>query len=528
MEQLNNPLPLTEEKQPAAEELFRYPESPLLLQMRHKYGLYGGISLTFGVGFALFFYRAWIGLNVFFYSAIIVALLTIVMTKLTPKMKVGTKLYFGAVLLLGASTALTSNETLLFLNIVAMLILLDLSLLHQFYEVGRWEFIKHLGKMINLVFISIACLWMPFADGLQYFKKIKVLKNDKVRNIIIGTLISIPILFVITLLLSSADMLFGSVAEDIYDGIFSADIFWIISMVVFGMLACYCILSATLLRVGMEEKKGFAKADASIAATVITLLCLLYACFCVLQILYLFTGGLLVLPEGYTYAEYARRGFFELMFVTAINISLMILCRTLFKESKFLNFLVVFMTACTFILIASATYRMLLYINSYHLTFLRLFVLLVLFIEVFILTGVIISEFRKNFPLFTYSVAVITICYLVFALGKPDYVIASYLIHQKDTLNMEDLSYLSTELSLDAAPVLLPILENEKRWDKNAETSGDYGFESDRIYPMSYEDMVKNYYQRIEEANDSIDIREFNYSTYIAGKTAKEYPVKKN
>lgn len=78
----------------------------------------------------------------------------------------------------------------------------------------------------------------------------------------------------------------------------------------FGFLACYCILCGFASKVGLQEKKALGKADASIAITFMTLLTLVYAVFCVIQVVYLFANGLLVLPDGFTFAEYARRGFF--------------------------------------------------------------------------------------------------------------------------------------------------------------------------------------------------------------------------
>jgi len=522
MEQLNNPLPTQEEKQAVVEAVYQKQESPLLLQVRQNFGLYGGISLTFGGGFALLFYKAWVGWNVLLYSALIIALLIIVMSKLTTKIKTGTKFYFAAVIMLGISSALTSNDVLLFFNIIAILILLDISLLHQFYDVEKWEFARHFGKMIGMVFGSIASIWMPFADSLNFFKKTRVLKNDLFRNIVIGIVISLPILYITTALLSSADLLFGSLANNVFKAVFSADIFWIGCMVVFGMLASYCILCASVSKVGIQDKKAIVKLDASIAATVMTILCLVYAYFCILQVVYLFTGGLFTLPEAYTFAEYARRGFFELMWVTGINIALMIISRTLFKESKFLSILVVFMTVCTYIMIGSAAYRMILYISVYHLSFLRLFVLLILIIEVFILAGVIISEFHKKFQLFSYSVAVVAVCYIAFSLGKPDVWIASYLIDHEKSLTIEDLSYLTSELSLDAAPIVLTVIGDEKRWENEDINSDNSGYDLEG----SYNPLVKNYYHRIDEVNKDIHVRDFNYSNYKAGQVAKQYPNK--
>lgn len=54
-----------------------------------------------------------------------------------------------------------------------------------------------------------------------------------------------------------------------------------------------------------------------------TVLNIIYAIFCFIQISYLFTK--MTLPEGFTYAEYARQGFFELMIVTFINFAIILI-----------------------------------------------------------------------------------------------------------------------------------------------------------------------------------------------------------
>jgi hypothetical protein len=100
------------------------------------------------------------------------------MYKLSVSVKTGTRFYYAGVLLLGASSVLTSSGILLFLNIIGILLLLDLSLLHQFYANRYWSFLKHLLWMIGLGLQSIACIAMPFIDCISSMKHIKVFKND--------------------------------------------------------------------------------------------------------------------------------------------------------------------------------------------------------------------------------------------------------------------------------------------------------------------------------------------------------------
>lgn len=525
MYQLNNDLPEgREDIKSAGEANFEgKPDLRLLNKVRQNFGIFAGIALIFAVFFALWFYKAAIGVNVLIFSVIIILLLLTIINKLKLPLKKGTMAYYLGVVLLGISTMLTSSSILHFLNLVGIMFLLDLSLLHQFQENGEWGFVKHLARFLALPFYAIGSIGMPFIDGFHFLKKSKAFKNEKLLNIILGLCISVPILLIITALLSGADLLFGRMTEKIVRFSFSTDILAVGFMIIFGFFACYCVLCGVLIKAYKEEEKSGQKVDASIAITVVTLLCLVYAIFCGLQIVYLFANGLFVLPQDFTFAEYARRGFFELLAVTAINIIIMLLCGTFFQESKVLRLLLTFMTVCTYIMIASAAYRMLLYIDAYHLTFLRLFVLLALLIDAFILGGIIIAEYNKKFPLFPYSVLVISVCYIAFSFARPDYYIASYLLEQKELLYAEDVIFLTTELSPDAASVVVPLLADSKRWTKEAQPGKDdnlYGEYSHEV--MQY---IMHYYNRIENGNDIRGFRDFNLSYYNAGKYTKKYPL---
>jgi hypothetical protein len=172
---------------------------------------------------------------------------------------------------------------------------------------------------------------------------------------------------------------------------------------------------------------------------------------------------------------------------------------------------------------------MLLYIGAYHLTFLRLFVLLALVILSLILAGVIIAVYRKSFPLFRYCVAVITVCYLAFAFSKPDYYIASYLEEHNDVLSSEEAAFLTQELSLDAAPIVLPLLSEENRWiDENKQGkvvlgSDEEGWTEETRLVEYYR---TSYYDTINRMINNSDIRDYNFSVGSANNLTKRYPIK--
>lgn len=537
MEQLNNaPSSIEEGNKEAAASLQNSMESPLLNQVRQKFEVTALISLTFGLLYTFSFYKAAFGMNAFFFTGVMVILLMIVMKIFAIPMKRSTFLYYGASLLLGLSSALTLNYDIQALNTIGTILLLNLSILHQLHEDGKWEFAKHFGRMLGMLFYGIASVAYPFIDGVRYMKRTRAFKYDRVRNVFLGVLISIPILCLIIALLAGADMVFSDMTSRVFEQFDPAEIFTITFMILFGFFSCYCILCGAAAQTGKKGITTYKKGSAVTAETVMLLICVVYAVFCGFQIVYLFTGGFFALPEGITYSEYARGGFFQLLAVTIINVLLMVLCTTFFEESKLLRILLVLMTACTYIMIFSATYRMLLYVEAYQLTFLRLFVLLALLIIAFVLAGVILSVYKKSFPLFRYSVAVITICYLGFSLAKPDYWIAAYFLQQKEVMEVEDASFLTQELSLDAAPVVIPMLQDVSKWGDVSNTKlskyEDLFASELEVDPhvlqgdWSMLDYYRiTYYQKIQREDQHRGLKDYNVSITKALKYMKRYPI---
>lgn len=522
MEQLNSILPKQEEDKIATEEISmdQNSKSPLLIQVRKNFGVFGGISLIFGGVFTLFFYKAGIGFNVLLFSIVMVSLLVITMKKLNLSINKLTLVYYLGAILLGTSTMLTSNGTIQFLNIIGILLLLNLSMINQFNDSKHWGVFDYIGKMFVILFKSILSIGMPWIDCSRYLKNTRLFKNDRFRNIMIGIVIAIPLLWVVMALLSSADQLFSSLTKSIYEVLFSSDIFMIGIIVLFGFLVCYGVICGAAAQTRREKSlnEDKAAADPAIAITAMLILCFVYVMFSGIQMIYLFANGLFVLPQEFTFAEYARRGFFELLAVSVINIILMLVCTTIFGESKLLRIILTVISICTYIMIASAAFRMLLYIGAYHLTFLRLFVLWFLLVDAMILAGVIISMYNRKFPLFHFCVVVISICYLIFSFSKPDYFIARYYIGHKELLNEDDITFLTKDLSYDAAPAVLPVIfETEPQFiNKSGET--------EKYEDWAYDGM-KNYYINIILCENERGMRDFNLSHYLSYRYALRYPV---
>lgn len=239
-----------------------------------------------------------------------------------------------------------------------------------------------------------------------------------------------------------------------------------------------------------------------IAITVTAVLSIVYIIFCWIQVRYLFVGGISKdsLPEGVIYSTYARQGFYQLLAVSVINTALVLVGIYLFRENKALKALLCVITVCTYIMIASSAMRMLMYIQGKYLTFSRIYVLFALLVIALVLAGVMINIFKKNFKLFKYGVAVLTVCYVLFSFTRPDYWIAKVNTDNmavetqyeffKDTPVYSDLDFISQDLGTDAAPVL---------------------FKEDCLPYGEY----KRYERRMESIVEDMNARSLNLSWYL-------------
>jgi hypothetical protein len=105
---------------------------------------------------------------------------------------------------------------------------------------------------------------------------------------------------------------------------------------------------------------------------------LLFTFFVAIQFRYFFGGQANVTAAGYTFSEYARRGFFELVWVAVISLLLYLALNALTRREKplqerFFTGLAVLLVGLVWIILASAFQRLLLYEDAYGFTSLRIY-----------------------------------------------------------------------------------------------------------------------------------------------------------
>lgn len=484
---------------------------------------FGGISILYGIFYCFCLYKNTSGITMPVFAAGTFAYFISCMKKLGISIKKDAWFYMGASCLLGISNFLTSSTVLIFFNCVGILLLLLGFLIHHFYEDREWHFGQQAASMISAFFGAIGCFhYLP--KGVSYYRMEKENasgKDSKGKYIWFGILIAIPLLMVVCALLASADAVFRSIFQNLFqDVVLPTNLIGMAVTVLLGIFSSYGLLvwlSQKQLQESCSDKRTL---EPLIAITFTSLLTVIYLIFSIIQILYLFVGNM-ELPSGYTYAGYAREGFFQLLFVCLINLGIVLICAERFRENVFLKIILTIFSACTYIMIASSAMRMVLYIAAYYLTFLRVLVLWTLTVLALLLTGILVSIYRESFPLFRYCMVVVTICYLIFSLAKPDYFIAKYnlakamgaygkisggMVSDSDEDRYLDESYLFYHLSFDAVPAM--------------EEAGLFNQTGDWIV---HDDTLENYGNRLKYDTEGMGIRGFNVSKYRARKVAKRY-----
>lgn len=464
-------------------------------KVKENFHIYGVATVLFACLYAFCMYRNPSGITYVLFVGAGIFYINFCLKKLEIEAKKGKRFYTISMILLAVSTFCTDDGRIIFFNKLGVFLLTISMLLWLFYNTEKWN----LGKFLHAIFDT--CMGVlgeiptPFGDATWYCKNKLDKKNSKYLYALIGLVVAIPLFIIVLLLLTSADIVFKNMADKILSGFKFNNIMLTIWLVAFMFFACYGVLVLLCRHYVKEEVKDNRKGEPLIAIPVATVLSLLYIVFSGVQILYLFMGNM-ELPAGYTYAEYAREGFFQLLAVGILNLILVLVGLCYFRPNKVLKVILTVMSACTYVMLASSAMRMIIYIQYYYLTFLRILVLWSLVVLFIIFTGVIIYIYKEDFPLFRYSMIVVTVLYLGLSFSHPDYWIAKVNVAGTEE-NSSDFflgsaysdEYFLSNLSADAAPVLL-------EW-----RGGHY---RDR------------YEENLEERIGDITIRNFNISRFVA------------
>lgn len=190
-----------------------------------------------------------------------------------------------------------------------------------------------------------------------------------------GIALAVPLLVVFAALFRSADPVFARA----WDAVLDVSRWWAWlgeapARILFGAVVAWLAAGALADRGGLRGTDLRGRLDVEIATAFLASLTVLFAAFVSVQIAYLFGGADTIAAASITYSEYARRGFFELLFVAGlIAVTLFVTEIAIAAASRTYMACALVLIALTFVIVASALYRLGLYQFAYGWSELRLY-----------------------------------------------------------------------------------------------------------------------------------------------------------
>lgn len=343
------------------------------------------------------------------------------------------------------------------------------------YQGGRWtqySLLDYVPQFVNL-FVSIT---LKPARYIAYL--IKNTDNHQhpklpIFAILRGILFATPIVACFSSLLASADPVFNKLMNMVFD-LNIESIFTNIFRFLLVMFYAY-VISGIFLHIFIESKNEYLARDhqnsdnLSLGFTESTIITgsvsALFLLFVIVQFRYFFGGETNIGVKGYSYSEYARRGFSELNLVAFFSLLLIIALNTLTRhktetQRKIYSWLSIFMVALVIVILLSSYQRLGLAIEWHGYSRLRLYPRTYLVWLGALLCAITVLQASKKEQFFTFAIIVASMGFAFhLLLLNVDQAIVKHNVPrylQGKNLNVAHLSSLST----DAIPALIKEFKN--------------------------------------------------------------------
>lgn len=410
------------------------------------------------------------------------------------------------IVLLASTYFIFDNSFFNKLNLVVIPVLIVLMIIKLMER--NLDIDKFFLRFVELILDPLTYIEVTMRDLKDCILSVfKVKRNtEKKSNIGKAIIITLPLVIIIIVLLASADDVFGDIffsgTLNILRIVFEFDLTTIILKIAV-IIVLFIYFSSFFNNIIFEyepKDEEFEKIqikDITTTKMVLTALNLIYLLFCFIQIKALFLGK----DDVSNYSQYARKGFFQLMVVSFINLVVILLAKKC-EKNKYINGMCLVMIACTFVILLSAAYRMFLYEHAYGYTRLRLLVYVALLTEAILLVPTIAYVIDKKINLPKVYMAIVIVMYVGVNLANIDNIITKSNVDRYFEIGVFDVEYLKKETGADAVKELIRIKNSEATTPKEQDVKDRLTKYLDELY----DDLI----------TEEMDFRNFNLSKIIA------------
>ncbi len=289
-----------------------------------------------------------------------------------------------------------------------------------------------------------------------------------------GILLALPVVIIFALLLSSADLVFAQKIGSFFN-LFSFENLpeyivrlLLIVIIAYALVGAYIHALKKSATENLHDDKepqiplflGFTESTIVLGSVT-----LLFTAFVIIQFQYFFGGQTNIHIDGYTYSEYARRGFGELLAVAIFTLVLFLNLSHLTRreyslQRKIFSALSALMVGLVGIILISAFQRLLLYETIYGFTRLRAYTHVFMIWLGALLVITVLLEIFHHLRFFTNATIFVTLGFtLTINLLNVDGLIVQRNSQRAVQGEEIDVAYLAS-LSTDAVPTLVSLFQS--------------------------------------------------------------------
>ncbi|MCR5483962.1 MAG: DUF4173 domain-containing protein [Clostridiales bacterium] len=323
----------------------------------------------------------------------------------------------------------------------------------------------------------------------------------KTSAILLGIACASPLLCAVITLLMRSDAAFEGLIRHIF-----SDVGNTAAQIILALLLFPCFLSFGFYTKKDEdetkERHAFKGIDTAFIASFIGLLSVSYIAYLFSQLAYFFSAFSGILPDGYafSYADYARRGFFELCGIAAINMAVQYLTLLLSRKKDeklpvILRVLCTFVGVFTLLLIATAIAKMVLYIRRYGVTVLRLGTSSFMIFMAVVFIAMLLRLYLRRVRVLPVALATAAVILSVLGIGNIRHFAAqyNYNAYESGKIKKIDTDYLR-QLGDEGVPYLIK-LTRCKDSEVASRACGELCLEVERLYKGEYREVGSKEYE---------------------------------
>lgn len=412
-------------------------------------------------------------------------------------------------LVVSVSFTITSNGSVRFWSFVVVIALAAIwfnELVNEHPDTGDMGVIRMLCRsLFKGSCINLGTTIVSLFSGQGKYRKTFV-------RVMIGLGTALPVLLIVVPLLVSSDAAFDGMISRIIGDISSAIGKLFLAIIISPFIISFAY---TLKKQQIPERKEskFKGIDNAIVISFLSAISVCYIAYLVSQLAYFFNAFAGILPEGYefTVSAYARRGFFEMSIIAAINIVIIFgaLLLSVKKENKICiasRILATFIGGFTLIIIATALSKMILYINSLGMTKLRILTSAFMVFLAIVFVAIMLRLFWSRIQVLKVAIVTAGCVLAVLGIANVNHVVAAYNYNAYVSGKLEEIDvYTIYRLGEEGVPYLVKLAENSN--EDVAESAKNYLFDVvryDEYYEVEAGYDEKSLVTITDRANDGV------------------------